>query len=154
MTSKEPRPLPTHTPGPWIVKYDDQYDHVFTKATPHRRIANVFGGIRGESDFDLENQANAALIARAPELLERVAELEQALTIDGIEDLIKTRDRLQSELAHSDCYLRKSEEFCAKADAEIARLRELLRECFDCIEKTDHWYQSDVKEKLKKELGK
>jgi chromosome segregation ATPase len=118
---------PTHTPGPWIVKYDDQYDHVFTRATPHRRIANVFGGIRGSSDFDLENQANAALIARAPELQARVTELERALTIDGIEDLIKTRDRLESELAHSNCYLRKSEEFCAKADAEIARLRELLR---------------------------
>ena len=58
-----------HTPGPWIIKDDDQYDHVFTAAKPHRRIANVYGGVKGSNDLDLQNQANARLIAAAPELL-------------------------------------------------------------------------------------
>jgi hypothetical protein len=98
---------------------------------------------------------NAALIARAPELRARVAELEQALTIDGIEDLIKTRDRLESELAHSNCYLTKSEEFCAKADAEIARLRELLRRVVDSASGDDFGsVGGELLAEIKKELGK
>ena len=58
-----------HTPGPWIVKYNDQHDHIFTQATPHKRIANVFGGVFGNNEADLEHQANARLIAAAPDLL-------------------------------------------------------------------------------------
>ena len=85
----------------------------------------------------------------------RVGELERMLTIDGIEDLIKTRDRLESELAHSDCYLRKSEEFCAKADAEIARLRDLLRRVVDSASGDDFGsVGSELLAEIKKELDK
>lgn len=59
-----------HTPGPWIIKDDDLYDHVFTQSKPHRRIACVYGGVKGSNEFDLENQANARLIAEAPDMRE------------------------------------------------------------------------------------
>lgn len=54
------------TQGPWSVLDIDMHDHVFTTAKPHRRICGVYGGIKG----DEENQANARLIAAAPDLLE------------------------------------------------------------------------------------
>lgn len=58
-----------HTPGPWEVRYDDQLDHIFTVGEHPRRIANIFGGVCGQNDSDLENQANARLVAAAPDLL-------------------------------------------------------------------------------------
>ncbi len=61
--------MPQHTPGPWIVRDDDDYDHVFTAKKPHRRICNVYGGIKGSNAADMEGLANATLIASAPELL-------------------------------------------------------------------------------------
>lgn len=63
------------TQGPWSVLDIDMHDHVFTTAKPHRRICGVYGGIKG----DEENQANARLIAAAPDLLSALEGLLSSL---------------------------------------------------------------------------
>lgn len=61
--------MPQHTPGPWqIMVRDSVGDNIFTESKPYRRIANTYG------DAD-EFQANARLIAAAPELLAALEEL-------------------------------------------------------------------------------
>jgi len=134
MSSKEPRPLPKHTPGPWVVKdvpgagleIHAQVHLAECVEYPRKPTGPVmiFTCVEQPAPFLIACErwvqfepkgwhamqaANAELIALAPELLARVEELEKLCTIDGIEDLIETRDRLT---------------------ADNARLRELLRECY------------------------
>jgi len=59
-----------HTPGPWMVRRQRIFNPALTGAGD---IAHVFKkGAREDSNFapDQESQANARLIAAAPELLE------------------------------------------------------------------------------------
>lgn len=55
-----------HTPGPWTLS--DDYDTVFG-GPPDDRGSVMVANIAGDAD-DPENEANARLIAAAPELLE------------------------------------------------------------------------------------
>ena len=62
-----PTPSPAFTPGPWTFKETDEGNHrIIGMECPHPEIAAVFSqGTKAERD------ANARLIAAAPELLER-----------------------------------------------------------------------------------
>jgi len=53
---------PKFTPGPWEVRRDDQYDHVFS--ADNKRVCNVYGGLDWEYGI-----GTARLIASAPSLL-------------------------------------------------------------------------------------
>jgi len=68
MSSKEPRPLPTHTAGPW----EHNGNAVHKRVSPH--FAECICVCEGEN-----RHANAALIARAPELLDANARLRELL---------------------------------------------------------------------------
>ncbi len=72
MTSK-------HTPGPWLVEHDDRPGmewniHIVVTNTPHTRIC--FMAHRSTED-NSECEANAHLIAAAPELAEALEQLYQ-----------------------------------------------------------------------------
>ncbi len=101
---------PKPTPGPW----EHNGNAVHKRMSPH--FAECVCVCEGEN-----RHANAALIARAPELQQRVDELERMLTIDGIEDLIKTRAELTADL-------RTAADQCESLSRDNQRLRELLRE--------------------------
>ena len=89
MSSKEPRPLPTHTAGPW----EHNGNAVHKRVSPH--FAECICVCEGEN-----RHANAALIARAPELLTRVDELQSAYTdaARDVAELVETNQRLRELL--------------------------------------------------------
>lgn len=78
-----------HTPGPWALKYGTQ---IFSAADPHINVAtaNRFSSLEAQ-------QANARLIAAAPELLAMVESLRGYLT-DGYED----EDAYEREMRDAD----------------------------------------------------
>lgn len=62
-----------HTPGPWTTDEDDHdapYQDIKIKAGNHRTVCTVWIDDAPVRDFNAEQQANARLIAAAPELLE------------------------------------------------------------------------------------
>ena len=61
----------THTPGPWFSQYDDNGFYEIGSETISIRLAFTYG----EGDAD---EANARLIAAAPELLEALVELSKS----------------------------------------------------------------------------
>lgn len=72
-----------HTPGPWVIDRDDRPDmewnnHIVQAARPH--IAICFMTHSGKKD-NSEAEANASLIAAAPDLL---AALQQLLDSGAI----------------------------------------------------------------------
>jgi hypothetical protein len=114
MSSKEPRPLPTHTPEPW--KHNGNAVH--KRVSPH--FAECICVCEGDN-----RHANAALIARAPELLADNADHKQLLRIKN--------EQLDTMTA------------CNR------RLRELLREFYIHAEFAN---QTDLAERIRKELDK
>lgn len=75
-----------HTPGPWLIaKTDAAFVYALNDRGYNRFWAHVIGGNlrRGESTSKVETEANARLIAAAPDLL---ADLQEAC--DRIEDLV------------------------------------------------------------------
>ena len=87
----------THTPGPWVA----MGKAVYTESdNPTREI--LWGGHNTRSASDEEKNANARLIASAPELLEQCKLFEKVLTHlinsgDSGADL--ERDKLREVLA-------------------------------------------------------
>lgn len=66
-----------HTPGPWATDEDDHdapYQDIKIEAGKHHTICTVWIDDAPVRDFNAEQQANARLIAAAPELLEFVKE--------------------------------------------------------------------------------
>lgn len=66
-----------HTPGPWATDEDDHdapYQNINIEAGKHHTICTVWIDDAPVRDFNAEQQANARLIAAAPELLEFVKE--------------------------------------------------------------------------------
>jgi len=100
MNSKEPRPLPTHTPGPW------KHAHGFITDSDDVILAHV----DRRCGTDATVQANAELIARAPELLEDNA-------------------RLTEKLAKHREYLMDHKAVIEDKRERLRRLRELLQTC-------------------------
>jgi len=77
-----------------------------------------------------------------------LSELERLLNIDKKYQLLTSRYRmLTSELDKSVV------ETVERVSDENLRLRALLRKAHDEFAKTDHWYHSDIKDELAKELG-
>jgi hypothetical protein len=59
-----------HTPGPWHADTNVAGDYTQVKAHPNKFICEVDG-----REKEYQNEANARLIAAAPELLEALADL-------------------------------------------------------------------------------
>lgn len=67
-----------HTPGPWtVMERDSVGDNIFTVSTPIRRIANTYGSTE-------VYEANARLVAAAPELLEALEGIVAEWNAGGI----------------------------------------------------------------------
>ena len=67
-----------HTPGPWATDeadHDEPYQDIKIKAGKHRTVCTVWIDDAPVRDFNAEQDANARLIAAAPELLEALKEL-------------------------------------------------------------------------------
>jgi hypothetical protein len=84
----------THTPGPWT--YDAEFEVIFGPSPDYDTVAATF--------FDRpedECEANARLVAAAPQLLEALQSLlrdEKALDDDD-PNLIKTREKARAAIA-------------------------------------------------------
>ena len=63
---EERQEMSTHTPGPWCFRYDADGDHEIFSAS-ERLVALTWGAPDVQRD---EDEANARLIASAPDLLE------------------------------------------------------------------------------------
>lgn len=115
----EPRPLPPHTPGPWIAKC------FLVRQANGQQLEICHTGIIGRNKPGEQAEADAALIARAPELLARVAELEQEKQFDA--------------------------NLSNKVLQDNARLRELLRQCL-CADDVGWNMSPEMKDVIRKEL--
>ncbi len=95
----------THTPGPWhyseVIKGRDQY---YRQIRADFKIAEVHAchsGVAGSKKGREEDQANARLIASAPELLEQCKLFEKLLStliMEGHSGADLERDNLQAIL--------------------------------------------------------
>ncbi len=98
----------THTPGPWhyseVIRGRDQY---YRQIRADFKIAEVHAchsGVAGTKKGRAEDEANARLIAAAPELLEQCKLFEKVLcelVVMGEAD-IEDRDKLREVLAKVD----------------------------------------------------
>lgn len=83
-----------HTPGPWINNKPYIYKVVGGKTENHMAVAFVIADLESFTTMqhipNAERQANARLIASAPELLERVKEVLAWMESvnDGEEDIV------------------------------------------------------------------
>ena len=82
LTSGMTTPMSTHTPGPWTLNPKAVFENngfkinAFPVSGSGQAIAAVWAGSFGKGPFGLDNQeANARLIAAAPDLAEAVREL-------------------------------------------------------------------------------
>ena len=158
----EPRPL--HTEGPW----ENNGNAVHKRVSPH--YAKCICVCDGDDRY-----FNAALIARAPELLHQAEWLEGALQKmksmyeaerDTNTRLQATLTAVRTELATLQASHSKNVELLAHATekaveltSENQRLRELLRECKKYLPLKGHTYnamecqESKLGERIDKELG-
>lgn len=72
-----------HTPGPWKLRRVTRYDIRIAPESEPEHVSIAGMAIWGEEDRE-ELEANARLIAAAPELLEALKELREALSDSGI----------------------------------------------------------------------
>ena len=73
-----PTETTAHTPGPWVVQKPDSQNRRLIHAKD-ATVQPLIGEVWGHEGDEAAN-ANARLIARAPDMLARIAELEAALT--------------------------------------------------------------------------
>jgi hypothetical protein len=72
---------PKHTPGPWSVQdYFDEFTVLAHGNKDRQYVANITKG--AEVYFQRQSEANAQLIAAAPELLEAAKELLSFISLD------------------------------------------------------------------------
>jgi len=75
----------THTPGPWTLH--EYHGHVTLKGQcGHDAIINTMGHSCSNPDLYDEEQANARLVAAAPELLEALKRVMDALAYEGVDE--------------------------------------------------------------------
>lgn len=89
----------SHTPGPWVVALSDSSGDLFVReATPYvlgRRLA--VARVTSVSRADTEINANARLIAAAPDLLAALEEILGLTPEDAIldEDIVRAREAVK-----------------------------------------------------------
>ena len=103
-----------HTPGPWFVdQYEDEESrHVITSKPDHLYVAYTIGGL------GKEQEANADLIAAAPDLLEALRAFVSPWDGDSVEEI-----ESQSGLATS-VRIEQARAAIAKATVGAARATE------------------------------
>lgn len=76
-----------HTPGPWNINHGANYLPSVSSSVTHTKICDIAGqdDDAGIKDFQNESEANARLIAAAPELLEALKEADIDLNSNQIE---------------------------------------------------------------------
>ena len=106
-----------HTPGPWNLKENFRKKpalHLsWTIQTVDQVLAHVSGGHTGA-----EEDANARLIAAAPELLEACKELEMRLSLARI-SLAHMADQGGVDNMPVPLFLKKAREAIAKAEGKV-----------------------------------
>lgn len=78
-----------HTPGPWTTDHkdhDEPYQDIKIKAGKHHAICTVWIDDAPVRDFNTMQEANARLIAAAPELLDALTTAKWMLERDYIDD--------------------------------------------------------------------
>lgn len=97
-------PNTNHTPGPWTTDEDDHdalYQNIKIKAGKHHTVCTVWIDDAPVRDFNAEQQANARLIAAAPELLEALKQCRLALEpYDDVKPRDWKTDREKLAFAH------------------------------------------------------
>lgn len=88
----------THTPGPWHIGQDNQGNHTIIQS----RLKFVIGRAFFANSIE-ENEANAKLIAAAPELLEALKELHAAAWNKGFSA------KLDTELKNANAVIHKAQ---------------------------------------------
>jgi len=95
----------------------------------------------------------AELEQRAQRLAARWRMLTSELDKSVVETVERVSDENAQLKASRDAWEKHYNEMANNKDAEIARLRSLCQKAHDEFAKTDHWYHSDIKDELAKELG-
>lgn len=72
-----------HTPGPWVVEDSRRFNYQMDLTAGPSPLGVIFGRMDGA-----ENEANARLIAAAPELLELLVDAVMALEWDAYPELV------------------------------------------------------------------
>lgn len=83
--SKMPKSKQEHTPGPWSVTHQVYTDGTYDIIGEGKVIAHLGGCLAGNDT----GEANAALIAAAPDLLDLIKRLNYAFYVDGTSKAMK-----------------------------------------------------------------
>lgn len=76
--------MPKFTPGPWCVD-NSRHEGSVNRMDPFRHIGMVSNFLHDNTSRD-ENEANAKLIAAAPDLLHALSALIKAAIVHGVEE--------------------------------------------------------------------
>ncbi len=98
-----------HTPGPWHVIKGDEWTSGIATDTPEQGVWEVASANKRRDEFE----ANKALIAAAPDLLEVLE-----LAFDACSALAFHQDQLGIKCICSDCVEKKARAAIAKAKGE------------------------------------
>lgn len=71
--------MTNHTPGPWTVEQDEEFDWRYTIRGPYPEIPNATYALLKTLGNSNNNEANARLAAAAPELKDSLKEIVDAL---------------------------------------------------------------------------
>lgn len=104
-----------HTPGPWAYTGNDDNDFVVWGPGEDQFLANVgnvrLGPVGAMVAFDLTSQANARLIAAAPDLLEALKEMVASGKIEGpkVADMAAYKARYEAALRAARSAIQRAE---------------------------------------------
>ena len=86
---------PKHTPGPWTIHKQNAYhiSYVVRGGKKENQIAQCFNW--QDKGFDVNSEANAQLIAAAPELLEA---LDGLTLVIGLTPILGNKEALQEAM--------------------------------------------------------
>jgi hypothetical protein len=93
-----------HTPGPWYVgtEFADQGRHIYAAQKVRHEDGDEWHPLIACTDDDerlVDWQANAVLIAAAPDLLEALKELREAIKSRGVVSTVKALSKTDAAIA-------------------------------------------------------
>lgn len=106
-----------HTPGPWTVTDEDDFDGLAIEAAGREGEYVPVAHVPVDYDDRPEREANAALIARAPEMADEIATLRA--------EIEKLRAALHEAADELDAYYRA--EYCGDHPYSKRKLAEAMR---------------------------